>query len=239
MTNLGISTIARTVEHKKKQISDVHEKYVDSALIRCSENAIVLNIDDYYNIHVLHQPNTTATSQPTHIVSILLNPCSTPAILRNMVINSKVVDYELIIKHLEERFITNLGISYHNRNHMLNYIKNHTDDELIDILTMHSYNDRLANKKSEYHIKNAILVNFVEGDLKRMDHYIKALKVIYGHESISMYIFNHAIPIITDWSGQIQIRKAIAQQILAGNMTILSFVTAFLPIMGPLHVFLN
>ena len=36
----------------KKRMSDMHGKYVDGALLRHAENALVLNVDDYHNIHV-------------------------------------------------------------------------------------------------------------------------------------------------------------------------------------------
>ena len=162
MASIGVSTTARTVERKKKRMSDVHGNYVENALIRYSENAFVLNIDDYHNIHVPRQTETTETSRPTHMASILLNPCFAPAILRNRIINSKIVDDELIIKHLDERFIVNLGISYHNRGRIWDVGKEFTDDELLDRLTLHSYNDRLAERTSERHIKNAILVDFLQ-----------------------------------------------------------------------------
>ena len=37
---------------RKKRMSDMHGKYVDGALLQHAENALVLNVDDYHNIHV-------------------------------------------------------------------------------------------------------------------------------------------------------------------------------------------
>ena len=76
---------------------------------------------------------------------------------RDGVINPKIVYSELISKHLNERFIQNLGISYHSR--MRGYIvKECTDEEFIDSLTLHCYNDRIIimEKRKDRDVKNAI-----------------------------------------------------------------------------------
>jgi hypothetical protein len=49
------------------------------------------------------------------------------------------------MKHLDERFIVNLGVSYHDRTRSTG--KASTDEEVIDRLVIHSYNDRLEEKK--------------------------------------------------------------------------------------------
>jgi len=153
MANLGVTTTARAVDRRKKKTSDSHGKYVENAFVKYSEKAFVLNVDDYHNIHVQRRPDTISTSWAAHMATIIANSCSTLAILHNGVINPKIVDNELIEKHLDERFIINLRISYHNRIRMRDYAGYEcSDDELIDRLTLHSYNDRLAEKKGERHI---------------------------------------------------------------------------------------
>ncbi|RIB17291.1 hypothetical protein C2G38_2246466 [Gigaspora rosea] len=66
IVNIGVPTMARTVECRKKRMSDVHRQYMENVLIKHSENAFVLNIDNYHNIHVPRQTETTETSRPTH-----------------------------------------------------------------------------------------------------------------------------------------------------------------------------
>ncbi|RIB25350.1 hypothetical protein C2G38_2031103 [Gigaspora rosea] len=237
MTNLGVAATSRAVDRKKKKISDAHEKYVENALSKYLNRAFVLNIDDYHNIHVPQQSDSTSTSRPTHMATIVANPCSMAAIPSNGVLNPKFLDGDLIIKHLDERFIISLGIPYHER--CQNYIGEYSDDELIEKLTLHSYNDRLVEKKSDRHIQNAILFDFVGGNLKGVEDYTKALQIVYNQESMQEYLSNHVIPIVADWPGQFFIRKAIAHQLLLNNEIIPLFVTSFLPIMGPLHVSLN
>ncbi|CAJ0755823.1 4660_t:CDS:1 [Entrophospora sp. SA101] len=159
------------------------------------------------------------------------------AIPRNGALNPKIFDDELIMKHLDYRFITNLGVSYNDC--MQDYIGNEcSDDELMERLTLHSYNDRLVEKKTDRHVQNAILFDFVESNLKGVEDYTKALQIVHDQEPMQAYLSNYAIPIVADWPGQFFIRKAIVHR-LNNNETIPSFVTAFLPIMGPLHVSLN
>ncbi|CAJ0760095.1 15257_t:CDS:2 [Entrophospora sp. SA101] len=135
------------------------------------------------------------------------------AIPRNGASNPKIFDDELIMKHLDNRFITNLGVSYNDR--MQDYIGNEcSDDELMERLTLHSYNDRLVEKKTDRHVQNAILFDFVESNLKGVEDYTKALQIVHDQEPMQAYLSNYAIPIVADWP-------------------------AFLPIMGPLHVSLN
>ncbi|CAG8837415.1 33003_t:CDS:2, partial [Gigaspora margarita] len=74
LANLGITTTARAVDRRKKQISEAHKEYIE----------------------------------------------------KNGALNPKVVDDELIMKHLDERFIVNLGISYYDRRQK--YIGNSSDN---------------------------------------------------------------------------------------------------------------
>ncbi len=62
MANIGMTTTARAVDRRKKRMSDTHGKYVENALVKYSNNAFVLNVDDYHNIHVQRHPDTTDTS---------------------------------------------------------------------------------------------------------------------------------------------------------------------------------
>ena len=73
----------------KAIISEEHEETVNSALAKCIENAMVLNIDDYHSIHTKRMPNTTTTSIAVHLATILMNPIMTqPAILKMNTHNS-------------------------------------------------------------------------------------------------------------------------------------------------------
>jgi hypothetical protein len=235
MANIGITTTARSVDRRKKQMSDVHTKYVEDALQPYEQTAFILNVDDYHNIHTQRQPDTTSTSWATHMATILAIPCPIPAIPCNGIINPKIMDSALIIKHLDRRFITRLGVCYYDCFQR----KERSDEELMNQLTLHSYNDRLMEKRSDRHIKNSILIDFVESNLKGITGYTSALKIVYDQEPMAMYLSNYAIPVVADWPGQFFIRKAVVQQFILQNRSIPRFVKSFLPVMGPLHVSLN
>ena len=195
MANVGMATTFKTVNQQKRRISNMYKKDAEGALSQYLNNALVLNVDDYHNIHVPHQPTTTATSRPTHMTTILMNPCPIPAIPYNSVVNPKFIDSDLLIKHLNERFIVNLGVLYHDRTRSANAC---TDEELIDRLVSHSYNNRLTEKKDDRHIRNSVLVDFTENKLKDMDGYLKALKIVYDQEPILEYLSNYAISVVAD-----------------------------------------
>ncbi|RIB20562.1 hypothetical protein C2G38_2178951 [Gigaspora rosea] len=197
LAKLGVTTTSRAVDQKKKKVSDAHEEYVKNSLLKYPDNAFVLNVDDYHNIHVPQQSDSTSTSRPAHMATIIANPCPVSAIPRNGALNPKIIDDELIIKHLDEWFIINLGIPY-------NECKlGHT------------------------------------GNLKNVENYTNALRIVHNQELMQRYLSDHIIPVVADWPGQFFIRKAIVHRLLLNNEVIPSFVTSFVPIMGPLHVSLN
>ncbi len=62
IANLNVTTTLRVIDHKKKKISDSYKEYVKNVLMKYSEQAFMLNIDDYHNIHVQQQSDITSTS---------------------------------------------------------------------------------------------------------------------------------------------------------------------------------
>ena len=78
-----------------------------------------LNIDDYHNIHRRNQPTLLQTHNIFHFVTILLN--SNPNIFKisayssnNISVHNPIgIDSELIIKNINEIFISKLNKSYY------------------------------------------------------------------------------------------------------------------------------
>ncbi len=54
-----------------------------------------------------------------------------------------------------------------------------SNDELINMLTLYSYNDRLVEKKDKKYIQNTILIDFVESNLKGVNDYMRTFQIIY------------------------------------------------------------
>ncbi|RIB29191.1 hypothetical protein C2G38_2027870 [Gigaspora rosea] len=197
LANLGVTTTSRAVDKRKKRVADAHEKYVEDSFLKNSGNAFVLNIDDYHNIHVPQQADSTNTSRPAHMATIIANPCPVSAIPRNGALNPRIIDNKLIMKHLDKRFIINLGIPYNEH--------------------------RLGHT----------------GNLKSVENYTNALRIVHDQELMQGYLSDHIIPVVADWPGQFFIRKAIVHRLFLNNEVVPPFVASFAPIMGPLHVSLN
>src|SRR5436305_9493894 len=51
LVNIGVSVTRKTVNHKKNFISNEHQQTVDDYCSQNIENMIIINIDDYNNIH--------------------------------------------------------------------------------------------------------------------------------------------------------------------------------------------
>src|SRR6185437_8158000 len=62
LANLGLTTTSRTITRIKNFASEEHAIVVDSELVKYTDKAIVLNIDNYHSIHTEYMPNTTTTS---------------------------------------------------------------------------------------------------------------------------------------------------------------------------------
>ena len=93
-------------------------------------------------------------------------------------------------------------------------------------------------------MKNCHLVNIKELNFKSLDDYLKAIKMITEIPLLNIYLQENIIPIVTDFPGQLFIRKVITllnkqkkgQKI---STKISNIINNFIPILGPLHVSLN
>ncbi|RIB12760.1 hypothetical protein C2G38_2144913 [Gigaspora rosea] len=112
--------------------------------------------------------------------------------------------------------------------------------ESIDNLTIYLYEDAILELKKERSMKNLQLVDFKELELHSFDNYADALKMIINIPLLNNYLKQNVIPIITDWPGQLFIRKIITYlKIQQSASNIPQVYKTFHPIIGPLHVALN
>ena len=79
----------------------------------------------------------------------------------------------------------------------------------IDNLTIHLYDDTILEHKNERSMQDLKLINFKEMNLHSFEDYIEALKMIINIPSLNNYLNQNIIPIITDWPGQLFIRKIL------------------------------
>ncbi|CAG8796782.1 28586_t:CDS:1, partial [Dentiscutata erythropus] len=112
--------------------------------------------------------------------------------------------------------------------------------ENIANLTIHLYEDAILEYKEERSMKDLQLVDFKQTELHSFNNYANALKIIIKVPSLNNYLKQNVIPIITDWLGQLFIKKIITYlKIQQSAANILQVYKNFYPIIGPLHVVLN
>jgi hypothetical protein len=253
LANIGISVTRKTVNYKKNLISNEHQQSVNDYCLQNIENMFILNIDDYHNIHRRNQPTLLQTHNIYHFVTILLNTnTKIPRIpfysLNNFSIhNPKGIDSELIINSIKNNFIDQLGKSYYmQKESWKNFLIEDSYENRVELLNIHNYDGRIQNYHELRSMSNSKLVDFILHPLHSTKDYIECLDHVFKAferlENISEenYLNNFVIPVIADWPGQVNIRRAIILRIKKGiNSGIPEQVLNLIPMIGPLHVSLN
>ena len=121
---------------------------------------MILNLDDYHNIHTKRRADTTTTSDVHHFQTILL-------------------------KAVPELFFPHLWLTYNERKSVfaneLSEAKTH--EECVEMLLVHNYDNRIQQHKEDRSMANKKLVNLVEGSLHSIEDYIKALQIVLLFET--------------------------------------------------------
>ncbi|PKC02429.1 hypothetical protein RhiirA5_425251 [Rhizophagus irregularis] len=190
LANLGLSVIRKTVDRKKKIISDEHEQSVDNYCLQNMEKIFILNIDDYHNIHCR------------------INP-------------------KLIIEKFENHFMNQID-SYENR---------------VENLNIHNYDGRIQEHQELRSLNNSKLVDFILHPLHSTKDYIESSNIlfkVFERLENTDYLNHYVIPIIANWPGQVNIRRAITLRINKGMASGISEqILSLIPLIGPLHISLN
>ena len=86
------------------------------------DNFMILNLDDYHNIHTKRCADTTTTSDVHHFQTILLKAVSElPAVsFNNLHINKNIhnpkgIDADLIVENVQVLFFPHLWLTYNER----------------------------------------------------------------------------------------------------------------------------
>src|SRR6266542_3402043 len=215
MATLGLTITSHSISNHKDTVSEKHLTTVKSSLADSTNNAIILNIDDYHSIHTKRMPNTTMTSTAVHLATILLNPIKNePAISKQDIHNPALVNASLIKIGIENYFMSIYSIS-HNRRWGFHFVDDKTK---LKELTVHSYDIRLKEKRNTRSIKDTILMDLVENNLHSIEAYINAINVVTSVLIINRYIEeDNVILVVVDWPGQIFLRTAISQYFVYGK----------------------
>src|SRR5437016_2454626 len=116
----------------------------------------------------------------------------------------------------------------------------------MESLTVHNYDGRIQHHQELRSMINSKLVDFVLHPLHSTKDYIECANLLFKvfeklrNNNEQDYLRNCVIPVICDWPGQVNIRRAIT---LRNNKGLESGIPlemlSLIPIIGPLHVSLN
>ena len=249
LANLGLSVSRMTVNRQKKIVSDEHEQSVDNYCLQNIEKMFVLNIDDYHNIHRRTMPILLETHNIFHFVTILLNSNPNipriPSFSNNILIhNPKGIDSKLVIKKFENYFMKQIGKSYYEQNELWkNLLIEDSYENRIENLNVHNYDGRIQKHQELRSLNNSKLVDFILHPLHSTKDYIECSNLlfkVFERLENTDYLENYIIPIIADWPGQVNIRRAITLRINRGIASgIPEQILSLIPMIGPLHISLN
>jgi hypothetical protein len=249
LANIGLSVSRKTVDRQKKAITNEHEQSVDNYCLQNIEKLFVLNIDDYHNIHRRNTPTLLETHNIFHFVTILLNSNSNisriPYCSNNILIhNPKGIDSELIIKKFENYFMNQIGKSYYEQNELWKqFLIEDSYETRVANLNVHDYDGRIQKHQELRSLNNSKLVDFILHSLHSTKDYIECSDLLFNafeRSENTDYLDNYVIPIIADWPGQVNIRRAITLRINKGiSSGISQQILSLIPMIGPLHISLN
>src|SRR5205807_7395962 len=210
------------------------------------DDFMMVNIDDYHNIHTKRRGDTTTTSDVHHFQTILLKAVpGLPAVpFDNLhtdknIHNPKGIDAELIVENFQVLFFPHLWLTYNERKLVfakeLPEARNH--EECVEMLLVHSYDNRIRQRKEDRNMNNTKLVNLVEGSLHSTEDYIKALENILNVPEMGAYLEKFTLPAPMDYPGQLNGRRAVSASFNLTNTNQLSpLLQHIVPMIGPLHV---
>ncbi|RHZ86530.1 hypothetical protein Glove_50g9 [Diversispora epigaea] len=243
LLNMGLSATYQTVYNNKKQIVNVYEQTIQEYISDNQQKLLILNIDDYHDLHESRIPSVTSINRISHMATILLNTNNIlPILLSSTFHNPNGIDANLLKQALNFQYMTGFSNSYNAQKFNWISIKDVTtlnEFNLVETLVVHCYDADLSEK----HVRRfdtTKLVDFIPSDLKNMNDYIKVLIKVFRLSEMQSYLMNYIIPIPADFPGQLYIRRAIVQKLKYRNQcSIPKEVLSLVPILGPLHVSLN
>ena len=252
MARLGISVSYKTVDRYKRSIANNHPQKINQYFEENKDKLFCFNIDDYHSIHSYRSPNTTTLSSAHHMATCVAKTIKDSIAISAdnngvPVYNPENIEDWHINFYLINKYISSLSNSYNLMK--LSWLKDNANTfkqfDRIELLTVHSYDDAIEERQDDRSMMDCHLVNMKEQNLKSLDDYLNALKMITDIPSLNNYLQYNIIPVVADFPGQLFIRRAISlfhkqkngQSI--SSTQIPEIVKNFIPILGPLHVSLN
>ncbi|CAB4477728.1 unnamed protein product [Rhizophagus irregularis] len=159
MANAGLTVRKETIQKQKIRLANSHQQTVKDYIIDNKNNLIILNVDDYHNIHTLRRPDTTTTSSALHFRTILMK--------------SSLQAFAIPFKN-------DVGQSIQNPEGI--------DFERTERLLIHSYDIRIAERKKDRSMQNTKLIDLLEGSLHSTEDYISVIRLIINIPELCAYL---------------------------------------------------
>src|SRR5436305_1807137 len=131
--------------------------------------------------------------------------------------------------------------SYYEQNELWKqFLIENTYENRVENLNVHDYDGRIQNHQELRSLNNSKLVDFILHLLHSTKDYIECSNLLFKKLNNTDYLDNYVIPIIANWPGQVNIRRAITLRINRGiSSGISQKILSLIPIIGPLHISLN
>lgn len=205
-------------------------------------------MDDFHNIHEYRYSDTTTTHNIGHFITMLLKsvPEVTSIPFRNpnqeqIIHNERGIDSGLILENAYLYFFSHLWLSYTGRkNAFSDFTSQETHEERVERLLIHSYDDRIEQRREDRSMANTKLVCLKEGALHSTNDYVNALKHLIDIPEAKAYMETQVFVAPMDYPGQLYVRRAITHRLKSGDSSgIPEQILRIVPMIGPLHVSLN
>ncbi|CAG8539657.1 17651_t:CDS:2, partial [Rhizophagus irregularis] len=157
---------------------------------------------DYHDIHEKRRPDTVTLSTAKHMATCICKQVSgcapIPIIFNNVSVHNPVnIDASNICFRLIREYHGIFDIAYTNRKKQWltnGQLATDTFDQ-IELLTVHCYDDAIAERKEERSMKGVRLIGFQEKNLHSLNDYITALQMILDIDKDTGYLQNHIAPL--------------------------------------------
>src|SRR5256885_889037 len=141
-----------------------------------------------------------------------------------LVQNPKGINSNNIIFKLDQQFMKHLSITYQEQKFFFtNLLGLHeTHEERTERLFVHSYNIRIAERRTDRSMQNTKLINLIEGNLHSTKNYISVIQLITNIPELCAYLENNILIIPMNYPEQKNIRHAIINRITNGERSDIS-----------------
>ncbi|CAG8600518.1 779_t:CDS:2, partial [Ambispora gerdemannii] len=168
LAGAGLTIRRETIARQKTQHAEAHTMTVGEFLLKNIKSLVVLNVDDFHNIHEHCHSDTISIHEVSHFIMILLKvlskTTSIPFCQEKSVHNEKNIDSKIIISNAySSSFFPYSWLSYIERKQAFTNL-------------MSLYDDKIEQRRTDRSMENMKLIDLKEGSLHSTTNYIDALR---------------------------------------------------------------